>query len=510
MGEHRRHPRPLGAGAVAALVGAAAVAVPYLRDALVPSVSEVVAAWVLLAVGVAIVARERAVLGALVGAAGTVWVVVGLAPFLATDLIDPAERLALVPHALLVVATVVAPDATLGTRPRRLALIAAGVIAAVAGAGLDVHPLLLLGAIPLAMAGVERLRASVDSPRPARFVIGAGLVLVDLVSRGGLASASVAANGVAITLGVGAVTLLVSTAADPWTIDPRAATGIDLGDAIGRALGVGPLTVAFATAGCDQLLDSAGRPIEAAANPVEVRTADGSLLALLWPAVVIPPPALAALRQLLAVASARARLRAAERDQAWTIEVSRARLQRAGDAERELLEQRLRLGAVARIDRILARLEGRPEATAAAERAAVARDDLLAIARGLDPLGAHPDLGTALAALVASSPTRATFAGHVGEPVSATSARAAWYACSEALANVAKHAPGASARVTVDGDADTVRLSIADDGPGGADLTGSGLRGLTDRVGAVGGTMQTSSGAAGTTITILLPRREGS
>ena len=71
----------------------------------------------------------------------------------------------------------------------------------------------------------------------------------------------------------------------------------------------------------------------------------------------------------------------------------------------------------------------------------------------------------------------------LAEPVEA----AAYYVVAEALANVQKHA-GAS-RVTVRATAgdQALAVEVVDDGVGGADEGGEGLRGLADRVEALGG-----------------------
>jgi signal transduction histidine kinase len=84
----------------------------------------------------------------------------------------------------------------------------------------------------------------------------------------------------------------------------------------------------------------------------------------------------------------------------------------------------------------------------------------------------------------------------------------AYFVVCEALANVAKHAPTAG-EVLVRVEDDGLRLSIevVDDGPGGADpAAGSGLRGLQDRVVALGGTLQAGdTGRTGTRVRATLP-----
>jgi signal transduction histidine kinase len=508
MGEHRRRSRVVVAGLVGVQLAAAAVLVPRVREALPPAVVDVAAGWVLLAVGVALLARDRVRTGALVWLAGAIWVLVGLAPFLPAVVVEPVERLALVPHALLVGAVVLGVVDPAWTRLRGAAVLTAGSVAALAGAGIDVRPLLTLGVVPLLVAVAERGLPAAARVRLARVATGGGLVLVGVASVRAAVSATVVANGVAVVLAVGAGTLLAVASSDPWAVGPPGEPGVDLGGAIARALGTRPVTVAFATAGGTRWLDVAGRPVATPTDGATVVDTRGDVLAVIEPTVAVPAPALVALRQLLEAAAARAALRAAERDQAAAIAASRERLQRAGDVERELLERRLRLGTVARLDRIVEALGAYPTAAPARDRAVGARDDLLAIARGLDPLGSHASLDEALAALVASSSAAATLAGDVGGSLPAASARAAWYACSEALANAVKHAPGSAVCVDVAREGDRLRIVVADDGPGGGDPAGSGLRGLADRVGAVGGSVSVSSTHAGTTIEILVPAVE--
>ena len=88
------------------------------------------------------------------------------------------------------------------------------------------------------------------------------------------------------------------------------------------------------------------------------------------------------------------------------------------------------------------------------------------------------------------------------EPVEA----AAYYLIAEALTNVAKYARASTVRVAVARDG-SVRVEVADDGVGGADPAGgSGLRGLADRVEALGGTLEIHSPpGAGTTLRVRMP-----
>jgi signal transduction histidine kinase len=84
---------------------------------------------------------------------------------------------------------------------------------------------------------------------------------------------------------------------------------------------------------------------------------------------------------------------------------------------------------------------------------------------------------------------------------------AAYYAVSEALTNVAKHAHASVVHVELEARDASVRLAIGDDGVGGADpRQGSGLVGISDRVQALGGTLQvTSQAGSGTSLLIEIP-----
>ena len=84
---------------------------------------------------------------------------------------------------------------------------------------------------------------------------------------------------------------------------------------------------------------------------------------------------------------------------------------------------------------------------------------------------------------------------------------ATYYVAAEALTNAAKHAHASTVTLSIAADACGVRLSVQDDGVGGADLgNGSGLIGLKDRVEALGGGMQISSiNQRGTTLIAEMP-----
>jgi signal transduction histidine kinase len=118
--------------------------------------------------------------------------------------------------------------------------------------------------------------------------------------------------------------------------------------------------------------------------------------------------------------------------------------------------------------------------------------ELRDLARGIHP-AALSDHGLAVA--LEAVATRATVPVQV---IGATQDRmpepvelAAFYVVCEALANVARHAGASSAVIELERDPGALIVEVRDDGVGGASAdSGSGLRGLADRVEALGGRLQ--------------------
>jgi signal transduction histidine kinase len=82
----------------------------------------------------------------------------------------------------------------------------------------------------------------------------------------------------------------------------------------------------------------------------------------------------------------------------------------------------------------------------------------------------------------------------------------AYYVIAESLANAVKHADADAISVRVDRGVDLMRVTVRDDGRGGADAAGAGIAGLGDRVAAAGGSLRVrSERASGTTIEAELP-----
>ncbi|HVE29878.1 MAG TPA: CHASE3 domain-containing protein [Mycobacteriales bacterium] len=199
---------------------------------------------------------------------------------------------------------------------------------------------------------------------------------------------------------------------------------------------------------------------------------------------------------------------------------SRARVVTAGDRARRRIERDLHDGTQQRLISLLLELRSaeaavpadQPELRAQLDRIAAeltaALEDLRELAQGIHPaILSEGGLGPAVKALARRSAVPVELdldlPARLPEPVEV----AAYYVVSEALANAAKHARAEVVEVAAAAEGDTLRLSVHDDGVGGATPgAGSGLLGLTDRVESLGGTISVDSPPGeGTTVRVVLP-----
>jgi len=200
-----------------------------------------------------------------------------------------------------------------------------------------------------------------------------------------------------------------------------------------------------------------------------------------------------------ALANAHAREKLAE---------SRARIVTAGDAERRRLERNLHDGAQQRLVslalmlRIAARRhDDDPDLTRASDELGLALEELRELARGIHPavLTEH-GLEPAVESLASRAPLPVDVDIRLPERLPGPVEAAAYYVVSEALANVAKYAQATEVTVGVERSNGQARIEVRDDGVGGATPgSGSGLRGLADRVEALGGRFELDSPAGGGT-----------
>jgi signal transduction histidine kinase len=291
-----------------------------------------------------------------------------------------------------------------------------------------------------------------------------------------------------------------------------------LRDRLAHALGDPGLEVGFHVDGV--FVDAAGERIElpppASGRRATVIERSGRPVAvLIHDGAVLEDPGLrASLAEAADLASANAALQSELHTQIGQLRESRRRLVVAADEERRRLERRLQETAERRLERLLDELSA-PATGADAGAPADLRDQLEQSLVDLRRLGAglHPreldegGLHTALRALAGRSPVPVDLqlAG-VGD-LAPEHARTAYFVCSEGLANVAKYAQASRATLIVAAANGRLRIEVADDGRGGADpAQGSGLRGLADRVEAVGGALTLKSPPGrGTRLTAELP-----
>jgi signal transduction histidine kinase len=208
------------------------------------------------------------------------------------------------------------------------------------------------------------------------------------------------------------------------------------------------------------------------------------------------------------------------RQQAAALERSRARVIEAADSERRRVGRDLHDGAqqrLAAVSTLLKAAQRRIERgdepievlRLASDELGAAQTELRDLARGLHPVAlSERGLRGALESLTAGSEVPIAFdvdADGLPEPIEL----AAYFIVCEALTNARRYAGASAIRVRVAPVADALLVEIADDGAGGADPgSGTGLRGLVDRVDALGGRLELDSPpGAGTRVTARLPLR---
>jgi signal transduction histidine kinase len=273
--------------------------------------------------------------------------------------------------------------------------------------------------------------------------------------------------------------------------------------------------------------DEVGGVVAELMRELEVRSGVGGPIVIggrVWGAVTAawpgegPPPIgaedrLAAFAELVAYAVQNAQTRN-------ELAASRARLVAASDEARRQIERDLHDGAQQRLvvtalelSMLERKLDRDPEAARtslarAREQLACGLSELRDLARGIHPsVLTERGLEAALTALGHRAPLPVDLRCEVAERLDPTIEAAAYFLVSEALTNVAKYARADRVSVGIAAPGDVLEITIADDGAGGADPTqGSGLRGLADRVTALGGRMDVSSPPGrGTRLSARLP-----
>jgi signal transduction histidine kinase len=304
-------------------------------------------------------------------------------------------------------------------------------------------------------------------------------------------------------------------------VDLGGASGAPLRDRLAHVLGDRSVVVGYRVQGRENFVDADGRPVEVPAphsgRGVTYVGGDERVGVLIHDPgaiddVALLEPVAAATR--LAVSNVQ--LQSEIRERLDELTRSRRRIVEAGDAQRRRLERQLHDGAMARLDAVTDLLERAPRAAGGgfesmlAETVAEvgrARDELREFARGVHPqVLSDGGLDAALQDL-ADRATVPVDLSRCGERFAPAVEAAAYFVCAEALANLGKYAQATRAEITARRVGARLHVVVADDGLGEAQTgAGSGLRGLSDRVEALGGTLHVvSPPGAGTRVEATLP-----
>lgn len=310
-------------------------------------------------------------------------------------------------------------------------------------------------------------------------------------------------------------------------IELGARQDMSLKDALARTLQDPSVELAYWIPARSEFVDATGHsvslPSEGSERTVTMVEREGAPLA-----AMIHDRSLLEATSLIRAASAAAslaidneRLQAEVRAKLAEVQASRARIVEAGDAERRRVERNLHDGAQQRLVTLslavgLLKEQLAPDVdqalAAQIDRLSMelrqALDELRELARGIHPaILTEEGLPAAITSLADRAPVPVSVqderVGRLPEAVEAT----AYFVVAEALTNVAKYAHASRASVRLLRDGGRLQVEVTDDGVGGADVAaGSGLRGLEDRVAALGGmlSVETSPGT-GTVVKAEIP-----
>ena len=449
-----------------------------------------------------------------------------------------ADVLVGIHRAFLAHAILTFPSGSLRTTDERIA-VGAAYATTIGGSILffDSAPVVL--ATLVAVAAFMFYRRSIGQERRARRVsLEVGLILAAAVGAGDLLVAllgsHVAADpqlllyefaliAVAVLLAARIRPGLEDTAVADIVVDLGDVRSGDLRDSLAEALGDPGLNIGYPVGSAADYVDATGRELDVVAAAVgRTRTPierDGEVVAvLLHDSAVLEDSALvAAIGAAARLESRHAELQAEVRAQITALIASRRRLVDAGDIERQRLAQRLNDGAIRRLRRLGDTLEANGRANLpgsvgqrvelASTQVARTIDELRELAQGLHP----PELRDGGLAVALRGLTE-----HLPFPVDLEVADvrlspdvdvAIYYVCAEGLANATKHADASRATLVVRATPTAVTIVLTDDGVGGANVAnGTGLRGLTDRIEALGGRLLVDSPLGrGTRLTTDLP-----
>ena len=384
-----------------------------------------------------------------------------------------------------------------------------------------------IGGYALAAGPARRARATALAAAAALAITLAGGSVWRLLGAGAGADHPVlwAYEAVLVLIAVGFLTDLSQS---QWAQSAVTKLVVDLGGdseagtlraRLAHALGDRSLAIAYWLPDAGGYVDERGNRVElpeaGSGKAVTVVGQDGEqIAALVHDVAVLDDPGLAdSVARAARIALSNVRLRADVQRQVIDLAASRRRIVEAVDTQRRRLQQQLQdstgrhLTGVRELLDLAVREARASHDRGAADRLAAVRRELEEARAGLQELaaGIHPTLLTerGLGAALASLAGRSAVPIQVTAPCERLPAMieaAVYFVCSEALTNVAKHAQATRADLRVELEGDLVTVTVADNGTGGADLSaGSGLKGVADRVEALGGRLVVHSPPAGGT-----------
>jgi signal transduction histidine kinase len=298
----------------------------------------------------------------------------------------------------------------------------------------------------------------------------------------------------------------------------------ELRDELVRALRDPTLELVYWLPDDERFVDARGRPVElpvsGSGRGVTRIERDGGLVAAIVHDELVMDRELDAIGAAAAMALENERLDAELRAKVAELRDSRSRMLRIGLEERRRLERDLHDGAQQRLVSMalsmrLARDRMRDDPDGAARmldgagaELDAALEELRELARGIHPaVLSDRGLDAALETLARRAPLPVELKQQANERLPESIELAAYFVVSEALTNVAKYAEASHATVNLQRANGRLVVEVADDGVGGADPdTGTGLRGLADRLAVIEGRLEVESPpGGGTTIRARIP-----
>jgi signal transduction histidine kinase len=289
-------------------------------------------------------------------------------------------------------------------------------------------------------------------------------------------------------------------------------------DVLRTALGDPTLTLLYRVAGVPGLVDTGGVPTApiAPAGGAVIPAPGGVVLLTGEPLLARYPEMIRAAASVAGLALQNTSLQAAISAQIYLVGQSAGRLDAAVGAERrriavavsELCDTELAVIAGRLAELVEAGGEAAGPARGARDLLAGVAQELACLADGTGPPElARLGLAAALTSAAARLGPQITVRADPG-PLPSGVAAAAWFAACELMTNAVKHGGGCAVEVTACRADGGLLVEVRDDGPGGADPAGSGLRGLAERAVSLSGSLVISSvPGSGTRATVRLPLR---